>query len=232
MLHLDNVYKTFHLRGVEKTVASGITHSFAKGESVGLLGRNGAGKSTLLDMVAGNQRPDSGRITLDGSVSFPVGFAGSFHRDLSGAQNTRFLGRVYGVDTDELLHFVRKFSELGQHFHQPFRTYSSGMRSRLAFAISMGIHFDFYLVDEITAVGDEAFRIKSEAVFQDRMETSGALFVSHSMASVRRVCDSVAVLEEGQLTYYEDVNEGIEVHLENMAKRRGQMQAGKRKAGQ
>ena len=222
MLHLENLCKTFYLPGNSKVVADNINQSFEKGKSVGLLGRNGAGKSSLLDMIAGNILPDSGQIRLEGTVSWPVGFAGSFHRELTGAQNTRFLGRVYGVDTDELVDFVEDFSELGAHFRLPFRSYSSGMKSRLAFAISMGIHFDFYLVDEITAVGDAAFKEKSEAVFQNRMETSGALFVSHSMPSIRRVCDHAVVLEDGVLTYFEDVSDGISQYKENMARKEEQ----------
>lgn len=219
MIRLENVSKTFRVKGNVRHVAQNISATFPKGKSVGLLGRNGAGKSSLLRMISGAMEPDRGRITIEGSLSFPVGFAGSFHRDLTGAQNTRFVARVYGVDTDELLDFVADFSELGRQFHQPIHTYSSGMKSRLAFGISMGIHFDMYLVDEVTAVGDEAFKEKSEAVFTNRMQSSGAIFVSHSLASVRRVCSAVATLENGVLTYFDDVNEGIEHHKENMQNR-------------
>ena len=219
MIRLENVSKSFRVKGAPRWVARNITATFPKGRSVGLLGRNGAGKSSLLRMISGAMEPDSGRITVEGSLSWPVGFSGSFHRDLTGAQNTRFIARVYGVDTDELLAFVADFSELGRQFHQPVHTYSSGMRSRLAFGISMGIHFDMYLVDEVTAVGDESFKEKSEAVFMDRMRTSGSIFISHSLASVRRVCNAVATLEDGVLTYYDSVQEGIEQHKENMQRR-------------
>lgn len=219
MIRLENVSKTFHVRGVPRHVARNVNATFPQGKAVGLLGRNGAGKSTLLRMVSGAIEPDSGRITIEGSVSFPVGFAGSFHRDLTGAQNTRFVARIYGVDTEELLDFVSDFSELGKQFYQPVHTYSSGMKSRLAFGISMGIHFDMYLVDEVTAVGDASFQSKSEMFFQDRIQKSGAIFVSHSMASVRRVCSAVAILEDGVLTYFDDVSEGIEFHSLNMKRR-------------
>ena len=134
--------------------------------------------------------------------------------------STRFLARVYGVDSDELIAFVEDFAELGAHFRQPIRTYSSGMRSRLGFACSMGIHFDTYLIDEVTAVGDGAFKEKSEAMLRDRLQTSGALFVSHTMASVRQVCDSGAVLEKGVLTFYEDVGEAVAVHEANMRRKK------------
>ena len=142
MIRLINVNKTFHLGTATKTIARNVSFEIPRGKSIALLGRNGAGKSTLMQMIAGSVQPDSGQIQIEGSVSWPVGFQGSFHRDLTGAQNAKFLARVYGVDTEELLDFVADFAELGAHFYQPVRTYSSGMRSRLGFACSMGIHFD------------------------------------------------------------------------------------------
>ena len=216
MIRLENLTKTFILHGRRKTVADHITADFPTGAAVGLLGRNGAGKSTLMNMIAGNMSPTSGRILSTGSVSYPVGFAGSFHPDLSGAQNTRFVARIYGIDTEALVDYVEEFAELGKHFHLPFRTYSSGMRSRLSFGVSMGIPFDTYLVDEVTSVGDAAFREKSSEVFRSRMEKAGALFVSHSMPMVKDLCDMAAVLEHGKLTLYDDVEEAIEHHNHNM----------------
>jgi capsular polysaccharide transport system ATP-binding protein len=216
MVRLENVSKSFRGRGMTKVVADRVSLTIPRGKSVGLLGRNGAGKSCLLEMIAGAMDPDSGRIVIEGTVSWPVGFMGSFHADLTGAQNARFLARVYGVDSGELIDFVADFAELGGHFHQPVRTYSSGMRSRLGFACSMGIHFDTYLVDEVTSVGDGAFKEKSEAMFLDRLQSSGALFVSHSMGSVRRVCDAGAVLENGKLSYYENLEKAIDLHERNL----------------
>jgi capsular polysaccharide transport system ATP-binding protein len=179
---------------------------------VALLGRNGAGKSTLLKLIAGTIRPTSGRVLSTGSISYPVGFAGSFHPDLTGAQNTRFVARLYGYDTDSLLEFVTEFAELGGHMHMPLRTYSSGMRARLSFGVSMGIPFDTYLVDEITAVGDGAFRAKSAAVFDDRMERSGAIVVTHSPPMVRRMCNKAVVLENGDIQFFDDIEEALELH--------------------
>lgn len=214
MIVIENLRKTYHLRGRHKIVADGITVTFPARASVGLLGRNGAGKSSLLRMIAGTMDPDSGSIRIRGSVSWPVGFAGSFHGELTGRQNARFIGRVYGVDTDELTAFTEDFAELGQHFDLPVKTYSSGMRSRLAFGVSMGIGFDTYLVDEVTSVGDAAFRQKSERVFQERMRQSGAVVVSHAMGLIRRTCAHGAVLEEGRLTYYRDIEDAIRHHEE------------------
>ncbi|WP_022704464.1 ABC transporter ATP-binding protein [Pseudorhodobacter ferrugineus] len=216
MIQFDHLTKVFSTDGRGKTVADNICLTVPSGASVALLGRNGAGKSTLLQMIAGTTDPTSGRILSNGSISWPVGFAGSFHPELTGAQNTRFLARVYGVDSDELIDFVQEFSDLGAHFRLPFRTYSSGMKSRLGFGISMGIQFDTYLVDEVTAVGDAAFRAKSAMVFRDRMQTSGAIVVTHAMSQVRELCTAAAVLENGKLQYYADVEDGIRHHNHNM----------------
>lgn len=216
MIRLENLSKTFVLEGRRKVVLENVTMEFRSGLSVALLGRNGAGKSTLLQMIAGNLSPTSGRILSTGTISWPVGFSGSFHPELSGAQNTRFIARIYGVDTDELVRFVENFAGLGQHFHLPFRSYSAGMRSRLAFGVSMGIPFDTYLVDEVTSVGDANFKAKSAALFKARMQTAGAFVVSHSMRMVRDLCQAGAVLENGRMHYYEDIETAIAHHEANL----------------
>lgn len=216
MIELKNVTKSFRTGNTRKTVADNINVVFPTGKIVGLLGRNGAGKSTLMSMIGGSMSPDSGRIVTSGTVSWPVGFAGSFHRDMSAAQNTRFIARVYGVDSEELLDFVYDFAELGAHFYEPIRHYSSGMRARLAFGVSIGIPFDTYLVDEVTSVGDAIFRRKSRLVFMSRMMNAGAIMVTHSMGQIRQTCNAAAILEKGKLTYYDDVEEAIETHHRNM----------------
>lgn len=217
MIRFENLTKRFVMRGHVKTVMENVSLTIPSRISVALLGRNGAGKSTLLRMIAGTIDPTSGRILSTGTISWPVGFSGSFHPDLTGAQNTNFIARIYGVDTQELRDFVEEFAELGAHFRQPLRSYSSGMKSRLAFGVSMGIRFDTYLVDEVTAVGDASFRSKASSLFQDRMADAGAVFVSHSMGHVRNLCEVGIVLEHGQLHYYEDIEEAIAHHERNMA---------------
>lgn len=209
MIVLQDLSKVYHRKGIRTVVADRINAVFPTGHSVALLGRNGAGKSSLLRMIAGTMLPTSGRILSDGTVSWPVGFAGSFHAELTGAQNVRFVARIYGVDTDALVDYVADFSELGVNYHKPFGTYSSGMRSRLAMGTSMGIDFDTYLVDEVTSVGDAAFRAKSELVFMDRMKKSSSVVVSHSMPFIRKTCTMGAVLHDAHLTLFDDVEKAI-----------------------
>tara|TARA_B100002049_G_scaffold235877_1_gene221225 strand:+ start:1068 stop:1730 length:663 start_codon:yes stop_codon:yes gene_type:complete len=216
VIKFENVTKRYVTNGKTNTVVEGLNMTIPTGRSVGLLGGNGAGKSTLLRMVSGSTEPTSGRIISTGLVSWPVGFAGSFHPDLSGLQNCRFTARIYGADTDELVRFVENFAGLGMHFRLPLRSYSSGMRSRLAFGVSMGIQFDTYLVDEITAVGDASFREASDRLFKERTRNAGAVVCSHSMDQIRRLCDSGLVLDKGQAWYYEDVADAIAHHEENM----------------
>lgn len=216
MIKLENLSKSYKLNGTRKVVADNINAVFPTGVAVALLGRNGAGKSSLLRMISGAMLPTSGQILSTGTISWPVGFSGSFNGELTGEQNTRFVARVYGVDTDEMNDFVQDFAELGQHFYLPFRTYSSGMRARLAFGVSMAVPFDTYLVDEVSAVGDAAFKAKSKRVFNARMAHAGAIVVSHSTRMLRATCQAGAVLEGGKLSYYHDIEDAIEVHTANM----------------
>jgi capsular polysaccharide transport system ATP-binding protein len=217
MIRFENLSKSFWVKGERKIVIDNLNATLPTGASLALLGRNGAGKSTLMQIIAGTMRPDTGRVVTDGTISWPVAFGGSFHGDLTGAQNVRFVARIYGVDTDSLIAFVEDFAELGKHFHMPVRTYSAGMRSRLAFGTSMGIRFDTYLVDEVTSVGDVAFRRKSQAVFRDRMTQSGAILVSHNLVELRLFCDAAIILDQGHLTYYQDIEEAIGAHQALMA---------------
>lgn len=212
MISLHRLNKAYHSRNLTQVIARDLTVTFPGGQCLGLLGRNGAGKSSLLRLIAGLMRPDSGTIRRLGSVSWPVGFQGSFHPDLTGAENTRFVARLYGRDSAELEDFVARFSGLGRHMQQPIRVYSAGQKARLAFAVSMGVPFDTYLIDEVTAVGDGAFRERSEAMLHQRLQQAGAIVVSHSMDLLRRLCGPGAVLENGRIFYYARVERAIEHH--------------------
>ncbi|MGZ9809184.1 ABC transporter ATP-binding protein [Pseudoroseicyclus sp. H15] len=220
MILFNKVAKVYVLNGTAKRVLHESTLVLPSKTGIALFGRNGAGKSTLLRMIAGTTNPTAGEILTDGTISFPVGYAGSFHPDMTGAQNIRFVARIYGVDTDSLMDYVRDFAELGKHFNLPLRSYSSGMRSRLAFGVSMGLKFDTYLLDEITAVGDAGFKRKSDAVLKERLKDSGAIFVTHAPGSARELCSAGLVLEGGRLTYFNEIDEAIEVHKFNSNKPR------------
>ena len=216
MIRLEQATKFARTRGIKKPILSGASLVLQRGRSVGLLGRNGAGKSTLLRLIAGTIRLDSGRIVREGKVSWPLGFQGSFQSTMTGEQNVRFVARIYGVDTHQLIDYVSDFAELGPFFKAPVGSYSSGMKARLAFGLSMGVNFDYYLVDEITAVGDANFKKKCQEVFQTRLQNSDVIMVSHSTSTIRDYCDCGVVLESGKLTYFDDVEDAIKAHKNNL----------------
>ena len=220
MIHLENITKKFQMKDGVHTVFQGLTLTLPPGRSLGLLGRNGAGKSTLLQIIAGNMQPSSGRVVRRGNISWPIGAASSFHADMTGLQNTRFLARVYGVDCDSLTDFVEDFANIGKHFNMPLRTYSSGMKSRLSFGVAMGIPFDTYLIDEVTGAGDQSFKRKSQAVFSSRVKSSSAIMISHSMSDMRNFCDSGLVLAGGKLSFFEEISDAIKYHQQNMLNRK------------
>ena len=219
MIILDRVSKRFAGTGTQSLIARDLTFAFPERSAVALIGRNGAGKSSLLHLIAGTLKPDLGRVIRTESVSWPVGFQGSFHPDLTGVENTRFVARAYGIDTDSLTDLVMRTADLGPKFHHPLRTYSAGMKARLAFAVSLGLPFDTYLIDEVTAVGDAAFRRRSEGLLHDRLTRSGAIIVSHSLDLLSRLCTSGAVLENGRLFFYAKVERAIDHHSHRMAGR-------------
>ncbi len=216
MIRLKNATKFVKAGSTRKYIISDVSLDIPRGRSIGLLGRNGAGKSTLLQLIAGTLRLDSGKIIRKAQVSWPLGFAGSFQPSMTGEQNVRFVARIYGVETQKLIDYVADFAELGHFFRMPVGTYSSGMKARLAFGVSMGIEFDYYLVDEITAVGDTNFKRKSQMVFKEKLANSDVIMVSHSTGTIRDYCQTGIVLENGQLTYFEDVNDAIKQHDLNM----------------
>ena len=216
MIRLENASKTMYIKGSSKAILNNVSFVIQRGHSVGLLGRNGAGKSTLLKLIAGTMRLDSGRIIRHGNISWPLGFSRTFQTNLTGEQNVRFVARIYGVNSEELLAYVEEFAELGPFFRAPVKTYSSGMRARLAFGLSMGVHFDYYLVDEVTAVGDSNFKRKCHSAFKEKLSDSDVIMVSHSTSIIRDYCSAGIVLENGKLTYFTDVEDAIKIHEKNM----------------
>jgi capsular polysaccharide transport system ATP-binding protein len=195
-----------------KHVLRGIDVNIKPGERIGFLGRNGAGKTTLIKLIGGVEMPTSGKVRRHMSVSWPLGFGGGFQGSLTGYDNARFISRIYGHDYSELRDFVEDFSELGVQLKMPVKTYSSGMRARLAFALSLAIEFDCYLIDEVIMVGDQNFHKKCHQELFDRRSDRALIFASHSAELVREFCDRALVIEQGYATAYADVNEALDVY--------------------
>jgi len=212
MIAAENLVKRYKTTTGYNTVLNDVTFKIGKGPNVGFLGKNGAGKSTLLRILGGAERPTSGVIHREGTISWPIGFGGGFQGSMSGFDNLRFICRIYGVDYKDVVAFVLKFSDLGDYLYMPVSSYSSGMRAKLAFGISMAINFDFYLVDEVTAVGDATFRKRCQDEFGKRSEHSTLVIVSHNKNTIKSYCEKVYVLDDGKLLEFDDVDEGIALY--------------------
>jgi len=209
MITLDRVSKVYRTRSGRRTVLDNVSVTFDSGQNVGVLGVNGAGKSTLIRLIAGSEIPDFGVVRRYARVSFPLGFGGTFHAALSGRENVAFVARIYGAGTRGVLHYVEEFSELGEYLHMPVNTYSAGMRARLAFATCLALDFDLYLIDEVTEVGDRRFRQKCAAAFRERMQRSDIILVTHNIHTLRQYCDRGAILANGELTLFDDIDTAL-----------------------
>lgn len=212
MIEFRKVSKRYKLKDSTKTILDNISFEFPEKKNIGVLGVNGSGKSTLLRLIAGTEFPDSGKIIRTGKYSWPLGFSGSFHGTLTGIENLRFACRIYNANIKEVTEYVKDFSELGRFIHEPIQTYSSGMSSRLAFALSMAIDFDVYLVDEIMGVGDRGFQDKCRNAFKAKRENSSVIMVSHNMETIRDYSDVVILMTGEHLEIHEDVDEAIEIY--------------------
>ena len=217
MIHIENVTKRYGTRHGPVTVLDDVTLRIYPGEKVGILGRNGAGKSTLVRLISGAERPSAGSIRRDMSVSWPLAFGGAFQGSLTGLDNLRFICRVYGVTTEDKIAFVQDFSELGRYLREPVKSYSSGMQARLAFAISMVVEFDCFLIDEIVAVGDARFHEKCRVELFEKRKDRSLILVSHNVAYVREHCHRAAVLTKGKLTAFDQVDEAFAFYAEHAA---------------
>ncbi|MCX7098686.1 MAG: ABC transporter ATP-binding protein [Methylococcales bacterium] len=209
MIQIIDVVKRYHVRGGESTVLDHINLQVARGEKIGILGRNGAGKSTLIRLISGAERPTSGRIIRNMSVSWPLAFGGAFQGSLTGLDNLRFICRIYGTSTEDKIPFVQEFSELGKYLREPVKTYSAGMRARLAFAISMVVEFDCFLIDEIVAVGDSRFHEKCNLELFEKRKDRAMILVSHDPGFIREHCQHASVLVKGKLTSFDDIEEAF-----------------------
>lgn len=216
MIEIKNLTKSYlnHKTG-RHYVFKNLSFVIPSGRNLAIIGKNGSGKSTLMNILSGVDAPDSGQIISDKRISWPVGLSGGFQGSLTGRQNAQFVARVQGFkgeDLHEKVRFVEEFAEIGRYFDSPANTYSSGMRSRVAFGISLAFDFDYYLVDEAMSVGDAHFKRKARAAFEAKVGKANIIMVTHSMSQVKDMCDLVLVLEKGQVHYFDDIAAGIDYY--------------------
>lgn len=207
MIRLEGVCKSYRTRLGSRRVLDHITFDLARGRHIGILGRNGAGKSTLVRLLSGAERPTSGRIQRDMSVSWPLAFTGAFQAHLTGLDNLKFICRVYGVDWKPLVPFVEEFTELGIYLQEPVARYSMGMAMRLAFALSMAIEFDCFLIDEGMAVGDSRFGDRCHTELFEKRKDRAFILVSHDPGIIKAYCERAAVLHRGRLYEFDRVED-------------------------
>lgn len=217
MIHIDHITKRYGTRHGDVTVLDDVNLIVKPGEKIGILGRNGAGKSTMIRLISGAERPSSGHIRRDMSVSWPLAFGGAFQGTLTGLDNLRFICRVYGTSADDKIEFVQEFSELGRYLREPVKSYSAGMRARLAFAISMVVEFDCFLIDEIVAVGDSRFHEKCRVELFEKRSDRAMIIVSHDPNYIKTHCQHAAVLVKGRLTAFAEVDEAFAFYQEHAA---------------
>ncbi len=215
MIELRNISKSYATKKGKIAVFQNLSLTIPGGKNVAILGNNGAGKSTLLRLLGGIDVPDSGKIVSEKTISWPVGLSGGLQGSLTGRENVKFVARVHGAEgarMREVLRYVEDFAEIGAHFDHPVKAYSSGMRARLAFGLSLAFDFDYYLIDEAMSVGDAHFREKATKAFHDRINTANILLITHGMGQVRKLCNYVLLLKNGAIEKFEDVEKGIEAY--------------------
>jgi capsular polysaccharide transport system ATP-binding protein len=212
MIALKDVTKGYFIEGRRKRVLTGVNCVIPFGTNLGIVGVNGSGKSTLVRILAGVEAPDSGEVRRVGTVSWPIARAAGFHPRMTGEENARFIARLYGIDVQETVDFVSDFSELGPAMKEEVSTYSSGMHSRLGFAMSMAVKFDFYLVDEVLAVGDQRFQEKCRRAFAERHATATIVMISHQPSTLRLFCETAAILHAGKLVFYDSVEQAMRMY--------------------
>jgi capsular polysaccharide transport system ATP-binding protein len=217
MIELHEVCKDYHTRLGRRRVLDGVNLRLERGRNVGILGRNGAGKSTLIRLLSGAEWPTAGRIVRGMSVSWPLAFGGAFQGHLTGLDNLKFVCRIYGVDWKPLIPFVEDFTELGPYFREPVSHYSNGMSTRLAFALSMAIEFDCFLIDEAMVVGDARFHERCHIELFKKRRDRAFILVSHDANVIQRYCKAACVLHEGRLMHFPSVDDAYRYYEETLA---------------
>ncbi|MCP1574706.1 capsular polysaccharide transport system ATP-binding protein [Herbaspirillum rubrisubalbicans] len=215
MIKLNQVSKSYFTRHGERLILDSVEATVQRGEKVGVLGRNGAGKSTLIRLLGGVEQPSSGSIVRRMNISWPLAFGGAFQGSLSGLDNFRFICRIYGLSHHDRLAQVEDFAELGHYLREPVKTYSTGMRARLAFAISMAVEFDCFLIDEVITVGDARFQTKCRHELFEKRRDRSFVIVSHEVHNIRDYCERVLVLHDRKLLAFSEVDAAIDFYQEH-----------------
>ena len=216
MLSIEHVSKTYSTRRGLHKVLTDVTFSLARGRNIGILGRNGAGKSTLIRLISGAERPSSGLIRRGMRVSWPLAFGGAFQQHLTGLDNLKFVCRVYGVDYKPVVPWVEDFTELGVYFREPVLHYSNGMLTRLAFALSMAIEFDCFLIDEAMVVGDRRFHERCHFELFQKRKDRAFILVTHEASVIKMYCEHACVLHEGRLLPFPTVDAAYDFYNDSI----------------
>lgn len=217
MIKIQNLYKRYHNHHGSDWILRDVNLEIPANTSVGLIGKNGAGKSTLLRLIGEMDTPDRGTIIRDSRVSWPIGLSGGFQGSMTGRQNVRFVARIHGGEArmQDIISRVESFAEIGKAFDEPVKTYSSGMRARFAFGLSLAFDFDVYLSDEATAVGDNAFRAKASAAFKERVGQASLIMVSHQEGILRELCQAGVWLHKGQAFWFDNIGDALAAYHES-----------------
>lgn len=217
MLSVERVSKTYSTRSGRHTVLHDVNFQLERGRHLGILGRNGAGKSTLIRLIAGAEQPTSGVIRRGMSVSWPLAFGGAFQPNLTGLDNLKFVCRVYGVDYRPMIPFVEQFTELGEYFREPVLHYSHGMMTRLAFALSMAVEFDCFLIDEAMVVGDVRFHERCHVELFHKRKDRAFILVTHDASVIKLYCKNASVLHKSRLIQFTSVDEAYDFYLSTLS---------------
>lgn len=193
-----NIVKVFEGDHGTVRALNGVSFRVGVGERIGILGGNGSGKSTLIRILAGVLQPTSGEVRRELSLSWPLALGGGFEGQLTGYDNVRFLSQLYGLPFRETFDYVAEFSELGRHMHMPVRFYSDGMRMRLAFALSLAMNFECYLIDEVILVGDRRFQLKCHDELFGKRSSCGMIMAVHDAGVIKEYCQSALILKGGR----------------------------------
>lgn len=210
MLRFENVSKYYKSPTGRKVILDDLSLDIQVEQGLAILGMNGAGKSTLVRLIAGTEIPNKGHIHTRGRVSWPMGLSGTFQPGMTGRENVRFVARIYDQDETRIMNEVEDFAELHDYLDMPVGTYSNGMKSRLAFGLSLAVSFDIYLIDEIISVGDRLFKEKSRKMLQEKVKNANVVMISHSESTVREFCDRCALLRNGTLELYDDIDRAFQ----------------------